>query len=177
MRKGRELRLAGIGRAALLLLLVAANVWAWPWSRDLVVQMITRPQQYATVPPPNSIPMGREVQVSRELARAQLRNPLTASPHSLEKGKALYETYCLVCHGPQGRGNGPVAGGAMLPADLTSERIRRQSDGELYHTIRHGLGSMPAYYERLKPEERWQVVLYIRTLTPPPAETRSARAR
>ncbi len=159
------------------MLLVAANVWAWPWSRDLVVQMITRPQQYATVPPPNSIPVGREVQVSREQARAQLRNPLSPGPESLGKGKVLYETYCLVCHGPQGRGNGPVAGGAMLPADLTSARIRQQSDGELYHTIRHGLGSMPAYYERLKPEERWQVVLYVRTLTSPPRETRSAQAR
>jgi len=165
LRRGRELLAPPTaGRAAALLLLVAANLWAWPWSRDLVVQIITRPQQYSNVPPPSSIPLRWELRPSREEAGARLRNPLTSSPENLGKGKVLYETYCLVCHGAGGAANGPVAGGAMLPADLTTERIQKQSDGLLYHTIRHGLGNMPAYYERLTPEERWQVVLYVRTL-------------
>jgi mono/diheme cytochrome c family protein len=159
LRKVRE-----IGRAALLVLLAVTGLAAWPWSRDLVVQIITRPQQFALVPPPRSIPLAWEAPMPREQAGARLRNPLAVSAENLERGKVLYETYCLVCHGASGRGDGPVAGGAMLPADLTSERIQRQSDGLLYDSIRHGLGLMPAYYERLTPDERWQVVLYVRTL-------------
>lgn len=156
--------------ALLLALALVEALWAWPWSRDLVVQIISRPQQYLIVPPPGSIPLGWEAPLAREVAATRLRNPLApppgqaASPQALERGKKLYETYCLVCHGPQGRGNGPVAGGALLPADLSSDRVQTQTDGALYATIRNGFATMPTYGERLTPPERWQVILYVRTL-------------
>lgn len=154
----------------LLTLLGVTALWAWPWSRDLVVQIISRPQQYLVFAPAGSIPLEWEPLMTREVAATRLRNPLAptggqpVSPQALEQGKKLYNTYCIVCHGPQGRGNGPVAGGAMQPADLTSERVRTQSDGALYATIRNGFATMPAYGERLTPPERWQVILYVRTL-------------
>ncbi|MBI2956983.1 MAG: cytochrome c [Acidobacteria bacterium] len=151
-------------RAVALAGLAATALWAWPWSRDLVEQIITRPQQFEMLPPPGSIPRGAESPRAREQAAASLRNPLMPTPENLAKGKVLYDTYCLVCHGAAGRGDGPVAGGALQPADLTMARIQAQPDGLLYDTIRHGFGLMPAYYERLAPEERWRVVLYVRSL-------------
>ena len=144
--------------------LTAQVLWAWPWSRDMVMQIILHTQQQVFAPPEGSVAVGREVQLTREEAARQLRNPLPADAATLEEGKQLYVTYCLVCHGPEGRGNGPVASGAMAPADLTTERVQSQSDGALYSTIRHGLGMMPAYYDRLTPRERWLVVHYVRTL-------------
>src|SRR5215467_10979213 len=44
-----------------------------------------------------------------EAARAgrELQNPYRADQRTLEEGKALYQTYCLVCHGEQGKGDGP----------------------------------------------------------------------
>lgn len=148
----------------LLTLLAAQVLWAWPWSRDMVLQIILHTQQQVFAPPEGSIAVGREARLSREAAARQLRNPLPAEVATLEEGKQLYATYCFVCHGSDGRGNGPVASGAMVPADLTTARVQSQSDGSLYSTIRHGLGSMPAYYDRLTPRERWLVVHYVRTL-------------
>lgn len=150
--------------AVLLAGLGAQVLWAWPWSRDLVVQIFIRPQQQLFAPPPGAVAVGSEAQLAREAAARSLRSPLAASEETLKQGRQLFETYCLVCHGPEGRGNGPVAGGAMLPADLTSARVQALSDGALYHTLRHGFGTMPAYYDRLTSEERWRVILYVRTL-------------
>lgn len=50
----------------------------------------------------------------------QPRQPVT--------GRALYDQYCLGCHGPQGRGDGPaVAALARRPADLST--IARRNGG------------------------------------------------
>lgn len=144
--------------------LAAQVLWAWPWSRDMVWQIILHTQQQVFAPPEGSIAVGREVPLTREQAARELRNPLPDDAATLEQGKQLYATYCLVCHGAEGRADGPVAGGAMVPADLTTERVQSQNDGTLYSTIRHGVGMMPAYYDRLTPRERWLVIQYVRTL-------------
>lgn len=159
MKRARRLLLA-----AMLAGLGVQLLWAWPWSHDLVVQIFIRPQQQLFAPPPGAVAFGSEAPLAREAAARGLRSPLASSEETLRQGKQLFETDCLVCHGPEGRGNGPVAGGAMLPADLTTARVQAQSDGALYHTLRHGFGMMPAYYDRLTSQERWQLVLYVRTL-------------
>src|SRR2546430_4998462 len=47
----------------------------------------------------------------------RLVNPRTRTSESVNHGRFLYETFCLVCHGAAGRGDGPissVAGGAVF---------------------------------------------------------------
>lgn len=150
--------------ALLLLLLVVEVLWAWPWSRDMVRQVIIHAQQQVFLPAEGAVSVGKEPSRSRAEAALGLSNPLEASPENLEQGKRLYNTYCYVCHGARGRGDGPVAGGALLPTDLTTPVVQFQSDGSFYNTIRRGYGSMPAYNDRLSPQERWRVILYVRTL-------------
>lgn len=49
-------------------------------------------------------------------------------PETQVSGRALYQDYCLSCHGPAGRGNGPAAVGlAHPPADLS--RIAARNGG------------------------------------------------
>ncbi|MFQ5695244.1 MAG: c-type cytochrome [Terriglobia bacterium] len=159
MKKAKRILLAG-----LTAVLAAQVLGAWPWSIDMVYQLFVRPQQQALAPAAGSIPVGWEAPLARAQASAA-RNPLVpGGDDNLERGRVLYGTYCFACHGAEGQGDGPVVAGALRPTDLTDARIRRQSDGELYATIRHGLGTMPAYYDRLAAEERWQVVLYVRQL-------------
>jgi hypothetical protein len=44
-----------------------------------------------------------------ELAGAEITaNPLTVTEQNLKEGHALYVTYCAVCHGPEGNGDGTI---------------------------------------------------------------------
>ena len=154
-------------RAALLLLLTALAVeglWAWPWSRDMIVQPIIRPLLGMLRPAPGAVAMGAEPAMSVDVAAQELRNPLAATPENLAAGKKLYTSYCSPCHGARGQGDGPVAGGALAPANLTDALIQQKSDGHIYGVIRNGIRTMPQYQESLTPVERWQVVLFVRTL-------------
>ncbi|MEJ5198015.1 MAG: cytochrome c [Anaerolineae bacterium] len=95
-------------------------------------------------------------------------NPVAADPVSLARGKQLYGHHCAVCHGPQGKGDGPVTqfwkADAKRPANLTEPRIGQQTDGALYLTIAQGFGVMPPLRENLSVRERWDIVNYVRTL-------------
>ncbi len=99
------------------------------------------------------------------------KNPTTASPESIAKGKELYlertKGNCIFCHGETGAGNeANLPRLRRKPADLTNkERMTAMTDGELFWKITKGItGIMPAGERRMTEEERWHVVNYIRTL-------------
>ena len=50
------------------------------------------------------------------------------------------------------------------PADHTSDKVQKQSDGELFWKITNGRGEMPVYSQLLSKTQRWQVIEYIRLL-------------
>src|SRR5215471_11618573 len=58
-----------------------------------------------------------------EAARAgrELQDPYHAGEQTLREGKALYETYCSVCHGARGKGDGPIAEKIPHPASYMSD--------------------------------------------------------
>lgn len=84
------------------------------------------------------------------------------------KGKATYETRCVVCHGAQGKGDGPM-GKALKPSptDFTSPKSRTKSDTEWTKIIQNGLPSttMPGYKGQLSEQQILDVLTYIRSLT------------
>ena len=99
------------------------------------------------------------------------KNPTTASPESIAKGKELFlerqKGNCVFCHGETGSGN--EANFPRLrrkPADLTNkERMTAMTDGEVFWKLSKGIeGIMPAGEKRMSEEERWHVVNYVRTL-------------
>ena len=96
-------------------------------------------------------------------------NPIEADEVSVERGRVLFSVNCTQCHGPTGEGNGPIAPFLVnkKPANLTSQVTQDKSDGRLFVTISAGLpGAMPALNENLSVRDRWDVVNYLRTLTP-----------
>lgn len=82
-------------------------------------------------------------------------------------GKAIYERLCGVCHGAQGKGDGP-AGQMIKPpaADLTSSKVKDKPDAELFQSIQNGKPptAMSAFKGQLSDQQIHDVVAYIRRL-------------
>ncbi len=98
-----------------------------------------------------------------ERAGRELRNPFHPTAQTMEEGKALYETYCMVCHGDRGKGDGPIAGKIPSPPSYTSDRVMEFQPGRIFHVITVGSGKMRSYASQLSAEERWKIVTYVRT--------------
>lgn len=162
------------GRLLVLICLVGLArspwVYALPWNDDMYWQpeleagTAARPPAARSVPTEGSEQPGSARIGARMRAGVRLRNPVPATPGSIGNGKTLFGTYCATCHGPDGRGDGPMVGKVMPSSDLHTTRLRNQRDGYLYATIRSGGLVMPAYAHALSVEERWDVVNYLRAL-------------
>lgn len=89
-----------------------------------------------------------------------MKNPEKGS----ELGKKSVETNCVSCHGAGGKGDGPAAAALNpKPANWTADKIKKETDGELFWKISNGRGPMPPW-KHLPEKERWQIVNHIRSL-------------
>jgi mono/diheme cytochrome c family protein len=73
-------------------------------------------------------------------------------------------TYCVVCHGPKGDGQGYIVPKFPMPPSLYSPKVTNWPDGRIYHVITHGQNLMPSYASQILPEDRWAVIHYVRAL-------------
>jgi mono/diheme cytochrome c family protein len=95
----------------------------------------------------------------------QKKNPIPANESSLSAGKAVYFRRCADCHGKTGNGDGQDAIDLGIhPAKFSDPRMRAEPDGALFWKITQGKKPMPSYEARLTPNERWNVINYVRTL-------------
>ena len=99
-------------------------------------------------------------------AGEELVNPLERTREVLELGRKRFDTFCIVCHGPQADGDGKVTGPDLFPAppSLHTKAAREFPDGRIFHVITKGQNKMPSYADVLDPNERWSVVHYVRVL-------------
>jgi copper transport protein len=99
-------------------------------------------------------------------------NPIPRTADSIARGGQYYQESCVGCHGPSGKGDGPLARGlARKPADL-SQHIDYHPDGQLYLWIANGIPGTPmlAWGNQYTPEEIWDLVNYLRaTFTTAPS--------
>jgi copper transport protein len=98
---------------------------------------------------------------------AKVKNPIAASPESLTAGQQSYRRLCAPCHGISAEG-GP--GNDLIPAapDLTDETWDHGStDGEIFDNIKNGVApdfNMVPWKDKLKDDEIWHVVNYLRSI-------------
>jgi mono/diheme cytochrome c family protein len=102
-------------------------------------------------------------------------NPVKPTSESLAEGKKWYGYDCAMCHGKDGDGKGSVGADMKLKvSDLTDPAtLKERTDGELFYVIKNGKGDMPPEGERLKAEQIWNIVNYVRSLAkknPPPED-------
>jgi mono/diheme cytochrome c family protein len=142
------------------------------WFSSMVTQRSIRP--YAKLRPPveGTVPVTGPPAVVDADAAERMPNPRTRTSESVNNGKVVYETYCLVCHGETGRGDGPVSSAAGGPfvgvRSMVTDTVERRADGYLYGVIVNaqvmGRGLMPRYGDKIAGSDRWDLVNYIRTL-------------
>ena len=97
-----------------------------------------------------------------------LNNTVLSASDDTDKGKQIYEQNCLACHGPEGKGDGPLAMTLKpAPANLGGKTVKSKPDSDLLTVIRKGKDgtSMPPWEEKLSEQEINDVLAYVRALT------------
>jgi len=99
-------------------------------------------------------------------AGEELRNPHSLDDEEIAaQGAEQFRRKCMPCHGPAGLGDGPVAQrGYPPPPSLLAENALNLADGQMFHIITYGKGNMPPHAAQISREDRWKVILHIRSL-------------
>ena len=85
-------------------------------------------------------------------------NPLDLSSletrqYILSRGKNRFEAFCTV-----------VARGFQNPPNLRDEVTKAKTDAHLFHIISAGQNIMNGYADKIKPNDRWSIVHYVREM-------------
>src|SRR5258708_2983687 len=101
----------------------------------------------------------------------QLKNPLQPTAPALKSAREVYADKCAHCHGDSGKGDGQDASKYdPAPTDFTdAKRMNEATDGELFYKISEGKKPMPVFKNKLSEDQRWELVLFIRSLAKPTA--------
>jgi mono/diheme cytochrome c family protein len=133
------------------------------WISFMEIQPAYRPMTDPLQLPPDSVPV-QGADFLPDVGSPQ--NPVPADQNSIARGQYLFSLNCEICHGTQGKGDGPVAKSLVRkPANLTGPNVANMDDGTIFLVISNGVpGTMPPLRENLAVGDRWDVVNYIRTL-------------
>ena len=153
IREQRRIRVPVLG---LLLALAGLSLGCWEqvspdWFPQMKRQAAVQAFELNTIvgsgegvkPPEGVVPVGDPYPDIASMAimdQEQLQNPVPANLASLKNGEKLHQRYCSTCHGPEGKGDGPVAGppfgtgpfGLVLPVGGPASVAKVFSDCLLY---------------------------------------------
>jgi caa(3)-type oxidase subunit IV len=98
--------------------------------------------------------------------KSKVKDPWIETPQLLAKGKTLFETNCVTCHGPNGEGNGPAAA-ALNPHPRNfhappSEWKNGRKITDIFKTLKEGIaGSGMASFSTLPSDDRWALAHFV----------------
>jgi len=186
--------------AAVAVMGLAAAVWLWRRTRTSasivlagVLLAISGASSITSTGAVTAAASSGDLAMSTTLAvpRSTLTtpNPYASDSRSAVRGQAIYQQYCLSCHGLNGDGNGPaVAGLRIRPPTFRNPQhfLAPGMDGAHFWVIQHGdgvAGGMPAWDGTLTPQQMWDAVDYIKSIAagrpgqaPAAAATASSRS-
>ena len=114
------------------------------------------------------VPVNGGEAIYRATAGVDLISPLNISQDSvINRGKAVYLTFCAQCHGLNYDGQGTVGQSFHpLPTNLRSPKVQSKPDGELFKSVSYGVpgGRQPALHTTITIDDRWHVVAFVKSL-------------
>jgi len=171
-------RFVRVWRAGALALVILLTACSWftdfkvqpkmdPWESSDTVAMRANPQSsvpvYGTAAPGYAV--SRAALPGTIDSMATIANPVAPDARSLLNGRKQYTINCAVCHGYEGKGDGPVVakGFPGIPLVGPASPAPGRTDGYIWGMMRNGRGLMPSY-NRIEELDRWDVVNYLRGL-------------
>jgi mono/diheme cytochrome c family protein len=129
----------------------------------------SREKQEKKEPPPQ---VPAELKIPPE--DASRANPVKPTESSVAEGKKIFATQCVMCHGESGDGKGDLVEPLKLKLKdwREPESLKGYTDGALFYVLTKGYGQMPGQEGRMKNQQEWHLINYIRSLAPkePPAK-------
>lgn len=97
-----------------------------------------------------------------------VKDPWMSSDQMVARGKQLFTQNCQMCHGPEGKGDGPA--GASLnpkPRDLVEGKWKLGGGRlGLFKVLQEGIpGSSMQSYKHMPVNDRWALVHFIQSIT------------
>lgn len=141
-----------------------------PFKRILTADAIARVAAYlktfsSKYDDPKAVP------AEGQLIQIPAQRPFAPSAQTVAKGKAVYGENCEDCHGEAGKGNKDEVDKWKRPVFMINFQLgyfkSGNTDADLYRSIAAGMPgtTMEPYHKELKPDQIWQLVDYIRSLS------------
>jgi mono/diheme cytochrome c family protein len=94
-------------------------------------------------------------------------NPAKPTPESQAHAKKVWGYDCAMCHGEKGDGKGDVADSMKLTMrDYTKpDSLKDLTDAQIFDIIKNGKGQMQGEGDRTKPDDVWNLIIYIRSMS------------
>jgi hypothetical protein len=146
-------------------LLFLLSACGWMWDQPKVKAFREAPVEVAL--PEERIRFGDNLDLT---ARTGLKpeggfaeSPYLFAEGELLRGKTLYRSFCAICHGLTGEGDGRVIPlGMPKPRSFLDPAVRAQPEGYFYFAATNGFGRMLSYKGRIPERERWLIARYIK---------------
>ncbi len=105
-----------------------------------------------------------------EAAGVDVKNPLTITPEILGEGKRLFNIYCAICHGEDGKASGHIVVGDNVtskfppPPSYFTDAILGLPEGKMYFSVHFGKNLMGSYSSQLDRMQIWKIISYVRSM-------------
>jgi mono/diheme cytochrome c family protein len=159
-----------------VVLLAALAVAGCEWFSTMADGVAIQPHEVEPrLPPPHAVPLDGLPEFDLVTADQVVTRPAAADSASMAVGEAYFRDFCLVCHGMDGGGAGPIS--QVFPAipAINTPRVAGYTDPYVFALISKGRGLMPDY-GRIPVAARWALVDYVRVLPAGPAAAAPADA-